>query len=76
MPDVSLVPDDHLLLLLDLVAHAQHGLLSASRIRWLLLHHVHVFLDVGLVSGLVLHFLQVWKVKNYLILYKHCVFNV
>ena len=68
MPDVSLVPDDHLLLLLDLVAHAQHCLLSASGILWLLLHHVNVFLDVGLVSGLVLPLLQVWEVKTYLII--------
>ena len=76
MPDVSILPDDHLLLLLDLMAPPQYSLFSASRILWLLLLHVDVLLDVDLVSRLVLHLLQVGEVKAYPILDNHCVFNI
>ena len=78
--DVPDVPDDHVLLLLDIVASSQHHCMQDRGLLWLLLHHGNVLLDVFLVSRLVLHFLQIWQVyfhlckdQAYLRLNKTCV---
>ena len=60
--DVPDLLDDHVLLLLDIVASSPHHCLQDRWLLWLLLHHGNVLLDVFLVSRLVLHFLQIWQV--------------